>query len=1397
MKKILGLDLGTGSIGWAVVNEAENPDEKSSIIKIGVRVNPLTADEKQNFEKGKSITTNSDRTLKRSMRRNLQRYKLRRNALMEIMKEQGWITDDTILAEQGNNSTYSTLNLRAKAATEEISLEDLAKVLLMINKKRGYKSSRKVKNEEEEGQAVDSMETARQLHDSGMTPGEFAYRIISEGNFNLPDFYRSDLQDEFDRIWEKQREYYPEILTDSLKEELKDKNEKQTWKICEEPFDIEGIKRTVKGKELIKENYEWRTKALNEMLDMESLAIVLQKINGQIKNAGGYLGNISDRSKELYFNGQTVGQCLAEQIRKDPNTSLKNQVYYRQDYMDEFDRIWETQAAFHPELTPALKKEIKDTIIFWQRPLKSQKGLVNICEFEHWETETASDGKSRMKTVGPKVCPKSSPLFQEFKIWQIINNLKVNGRDLEQSDKEKLATELSIREKMSGSEVLKFLYKNPKQLNLNYREVDGNRTGAALFKAFAKIIELSGHGEYDEIMKLPSEEALKMAEEVFNMLGINAGILYFDSSLSGAEMENQPMFRLWHLLYSYEGDKSRSGNESLIDKISELFGFEREYAKIVANVTFAPDYGSLSSKAIRKILPYMKDGMEYSMACEYAGYRHSAKSLTKEELASKAYKDKLELLPKNSLRNPVVEKILNQMANVVNGIIEEYGKPDEIRIELARELKKSQQERKAMTEAISKSSSENERIEKLLQDKFGIARPSRNDIIRYKLYEELESNGYKTLYTGTYIPEEKLFSKEFDIEHIIPQAKLFDDSMSNKTLESRQANIEKGNSTALDYVKSKFGESGVEQYRARIEKLFKDGKISRTKQKNLLTEEKDIPSGFINRDLRDSQYIAKKAKEMLEDVVGQVVTTAGTVTDRLREDWQLVDVMKELNWEKYDRLGLTEIYKDKDGRTIRKIKDWTKRNDHRHHAMDALTIAFTKRSYIQYLNNLNARIPKEARPSGQLSLFEINDTPADDRTEAVISIEKSQLYRDSKGKLRFIPPIPLDTFRAEAKRHLENTLVSIKAKNKVVTRNVNISKKKGGVNRKVQLTPRGELHNETIYGSICKYSAKEEKVGSGFTFEKIQSVAKPLYRKALEKRLALFGNDPKKAFTGKNSLDKNPLFADEMHTIQVPASVKTITEEVVYTVRKEINPTNFKDAKTIEKVVDLQVRRILLKRLEEFGGNAAKAFSNLDENPIWLNEKKGISIKRATITGKSNVIALHDRHDNLGHPISDKLGRKLPSDYVSTGNNHHIAIFRDADGNLQEEVVPFFDAVERMNQGLPVIDIEYKKDEGWEFLFTMKQNEYFVFPNPDTGFNPQEIDLMNPDNYAIISPNLFRVQKLATKYYVFRHHLETNVNDNTVLKEITWKRITMLNKLKGIVKVRINHLGQIVQTGEY
>ena len=96
----------------------------------------------------------------------------------------------------------------------------------------------------------------------------------------------------------------------------------------------------------------------------------------------------------------------------------------------------------------------------------------------------------------------------------------------------------------------------------------------------------------------------------------------------------------------------------------------------------------------------------------------------------------------------------------------------------------------------------------------------------------------------------------------------------------------------------------------------------------------------------------------------------------------------------------------------------------------------------------------------------------------------------------------------------------------------------------------------------------------------------------------------------------------------------------------------------------------------------------------------------------------------------------------------------------------------------------------------MKQNEYFVFPNEKTGFNPKEIDLMNPENYALISPNLFRVQKFTIKDYFFRHHLETNVDNNNSLKGITWIRCG-LNGVEKLVKVRVNHIGQIVSVGEY
>lgn len=1374
MKKVLGLDLGTTSIGWALVNEAENENEKSSIIKLGVRVNPLTTDEQQDFEKGKSITTNADRTSKRLARRNLHRYKLRRKQLIKFLKEAEIINDKTILSEDGKETTFSSYEVRAKAASEKIPLKDFARVLLMINKKRGYKSSRKT-DAQEDGEAIDAMGVAKLLHTNKITPGEYIFKLLKDGVKILPDFYRSDLEDEFQSIWTFQKQFHSAILTDELLKNLEAKNKND----FEKEFKKAGIEKaeTPKGKanERKLKEFEWRAKAVNEQIDVRELVYVLSKINTEINNASGYLAAISDRSKELYFNNLTVGQYLYNQVKCNPHARLKNQVFYRKDYEDEFEVIWNTQAQFYPKLNEQLKKDIKDITIFYQRPLKSQKGLLSFCEFESKQVEKEVNGKMKTITIGLRVIPKSSPLSQEFKIWQIIENLKVNGRKdvLEEDQKKLLFQELNFKGEMTTKEVVNLLFENPKDVKLNYEKVEGNRTSLALLEAYIKIYEIE-KGEKLNFKKLDAESLKSELHTFFDEMGFNADLLYFDSSIEGSNLFKQAQYELWHLLYSYEGDNSKTGNQSLVEKITEKYGFPEQYAKIIASIKFQEDYGNLSAKAIRKLLPYLAEGNDYSQACVCAGYeKHSKSSLNKQEIQDKILNDRLEILSKNSLRNPVVEKILNQMINVVNAVSHEYGKPDEVRIELARELKQSAKEREKTTKAINKATTEFEKYRKIIKQEFGHQRVSRNDLTRYRLYLELESNGFKGLYSNKYIPKEKLFSKEVDIEHVIPQARLFDDSFSNKTLEYREYNLEKSNETAYDYMTTK-GEKELEQYEARVKSMKN---MSPAKRKKLLMSGDNIPDGFINRDLRDSQYIAKKAKQLLEEVFRYVQTTTGSVTDVLREDWGLINIMQELNWEKYKSLGMVEYFEDKDGKTIGRIKDWTKRNDHRHHAMDALTVAFTRHNHIQFLNYKNARRDEDHKKSN-----------------VIHAIENKETYRDKNNKLRFKPPIPIDDFRAEAKKHLESILVSHKGKNKISTKNINKIKLKKGVMKVKQSTPRGQLHKETIYGASKQYVSKEEKVNASFDEAKINTVAKLKYKTALLNRLKEFGNDPKKAFTGKKSLAKNPVYVDEMQTQKVPEKVKTVEIETIFTIRKDVNPDNFKTEKNIDKVVDLKVRKILKDRLREYGGDAKKAFSNLEENPIWLNKEKGISIKTVRITGVSNAIPLHHKKDKEGKDILDENGKPQAVDFVSTGNNHHVAIYRDEKGNLQEEVVSFFEAVERKNQGLPVIKKEHEL--GWEFLFTMKQNEFFVFSNEEKGFNPAEIDLLDEKNYSEISPNLFRVQKFTIRDYFFRHHLETNVENLKETSNITWKRVG-LGGVNGIIKVRLNHLGKIVQVGEY
>lgn len=1198
MKYILGLDPGIASIGWALIQEAESADEESRIIDSNVikidytnfayvnakgkisEGNPINM-----FNKGFTVSPNLVRRQKRGAHHNLQHFKLRRSDLIALLRENGFIDKNTLLCEDGKGTTYETLMLRSKAASEEISLSELARVLLMINKKRGYKSSRK---------------------------GE---------------------------------------------------------------------------------------------------------VDGEVENMGDYLAAITGRSKQLAENQQTVGQYLMSQIALHPLKGIKRQIFYRKDYEEEFEQIWKTQIPFHPELTRELKKKIKNRIIFYQRPISSKKNELSICELECKEIEIEKDGKRKKIRTGSKVCPVSSPLFQEFRMWQKLNDAILTNittlekRYLTLEEKKMLASELSIRLRLTKRDVVMLIGKQAKCFDLNFDELIGNETLSRLVNAYLKILEMTGHDRVN-VKKSKAVDVIDAIRQVFAGLGYNTDALDGQVSFQ-QDIYLQPYYKLWHLIYSFPGDNSRSGSDALVQRVKEFFGFENdEYAKVIADIKFADGYGSLSAKAIQKILPLMKEGYQYYDACEMVGYRHSKRSITKEENAERSLQKYLDFIPHNSLRNPVVERVLNQMISLVNSLVDEYGDTygafDEIRIELARDLSKNAESRKRMTQDIENNKNERktcrkELIEILNERGYKLDYVSENDILKYRLYKELAPLGYRTLYSNTKVDlVDLIINRKFDKEHIIPKAKSPSNAFSVLTIELSSINEEKDDMTALDYVKWKYREEEVQQYIARVNDLFKLKAISKAKKENLLKTAADIAKEPLNRDLGLTQYINRKAYEILGTITRKVVPTTGSITSRLRDDWQLVDVLQELVWDKYDKLELIDTYTDKDGRTVRRINEeaWTKRNDHRNHAMDAITVAFTKQAYINYLNSLNAEGEKR---------------------EQLMKMRQKNLHRDKQGNWRFNPPMALGELRAEVRRQLENIIVYQKTAPNAVSPNLNVTKtkKKKEGNCQVQLTPRGKLHDDNPFGSI-----KEIKPDVG--------------------------------------------------------------EVLVFTKRVEVN-----ESLNVDDVVNKNAQDILKERLRDYNNDPKKAFANLDDNPIWFNREKGICIKKVTIRINKDLKPIHKKKNHKGEFLLDKDGKVLPSDYVLTNNNHHVAIYEDEHHQLHEVVVSFLDAVDRGIHEKPVIDKTLNADKGWRFLYSLQQNDCFVFPDADTGFDPSAIDLTARENYALISPHIFKVQTLSKGDYRFRHHYDATKNFNSRLKNLTWKRIRTLSDLRGLVKIRITNTGRI------
>lgn len=320
MKRVLGLDLGVSSIGWALIDE-----EEKQILGLGSRIIPLTSDDKDEFTKGNAISKNQKRTLRRTQRKGYDRYQLRRKNLIEVLKQNNMLPDLDLI----KLNKLELWKIRNDAVNNQISLKEIGRVLLLMNQKRGYKSSR------------------------------------SEANLDKKDTE--------------------------------------------------------------------------------------------------YVSTVKNRYEKLKESGLTIGQKFYEELCKDQFYRIKEQVFPREAYVEEYNLIMKHQQKYYPDLlTDELIEKIKEEIIYYQRKLKSQKGLVSVCEFEGFWIKLNNNGKEKELFVGPKVAPKSSPLFQISRIWETINNISIRRKNGEYVEialdkKQEIFEYMDNNEKLSYAELLKIL----------------------------------------------------------------------------------------------------------------------------------------------------------------------------------------------------------------------------------------------------------------------------------------------------------------------------------------------------------------------------------------------------------------------------------------------------------------------------------------------------------------------------------------------------------------------------------------------------------------------------------------------------------------------------------------------------------------------------------------------------------------------------------------------------------------------------------------------------------------------------------------------------------------------------------------------------------------------------
>jgi len=606
---------------------------------------------------------------------------------------------------------------------------------------------------------------------------------------------------------------------------------------------------------------------------------------GGFATLGAYLHSLNHAQQSL--------NDKAEPISKP--TRIRQQYTSRQMFLDEFDLIWQSQKSFHCTVPHLAQRQAIWQAIFHQRPLRSQKHLVGYCEFEPQRK------RAQVATLAA----------QEFRIVQLINTLRVNEegdheRYLSSQERQQLLQHLQLTKILKWPKVRKALaLPDHAEFNLQHTKEQG-LPGNISAQLVASAIGKSAWN------RLPIAQRQQL---IFDLLNIDA-----DESLE-KRLLNHWQFNLDVV------QKLKKNCRQLPTGYMHL----SHKAMSLLNQHLIRSYADLHSNEIKLLkqtleaLPNRFHPISYHHAVCLAGYQASAHQAVQKQtrlpfpgqFARRGQHAVDNQVAITDLRNPMVERSLYQVRQVVNALIDTHGMPQLIRVEMARDLKITRRQREDDQKRLRNHERANEEIRKKLIA-YGIEQPNRAQLLKYRLWQECEAC---CPYTGLSITMDELFGEaaQFSVEHIIPYSRSLDNSQMNKTLCANTERQYKGNQTPYE----RYSEDW--QRFAAIKQRIKC--FHPAKRKRFLKELVD-PQAVINFQRNDTRYIARKAREYLSQLDCEVEPiNSGQLTTILRKAWQLDDV-----------------FDAQETRTF----------DYRYHAIDALVIALSSAHHIQQLNHYTA-----------------------------------------------------------------------------------------------------------------------------------------------------------------------------------------------------------------------------------------------------------------------------------------------------------------------------------------------------------------------------------------------------------------------------------------------------------